>query len=311
VKQDRAFRRNAFMFLTLRAFLASFLRLLLAASGVQRCSGQQDTASQRGERLANSSGGQGVMISPIQQQLSSLLSIEQREVLPFLMSMAAMALIVYLAVKLVEEIIGHDATTFYPTRTQLSLNMWRVGTASLFKGSGWKRAVLSKDFRLNERALTKTLPLEPVESHIKDLIRVCELKDLPTDLPIMYPAILMIYPNCLLFTSPEYPFPAIGSVHVRNFTKIFRPLASFGEYTGRIRADPVVRAAKKGSEVCFVSSLQDKAGEVVWTNSSTYLVLHKRPQESAPKGATPEVAGESPSEEKVCPTELITPSTLP
>lgn len=49
--------------------------------------------------------------------------------------------------------------------------------------------------------------------------------------------------------------------------------------TATSQVDPVVRPAKKGTEVTFVSTLHDKAtGELVWSNSSTFLVLHKRTQ---------------------------------
>jgi hypothetical protein len=44
-----------------------------------------------------------------------------------------------------------------------------------------------------------------------------------------------VYPNCLLFAKPEYPFPAMGSVHVSNFTKIYKPLPVDEEYPATIK----------------------------------------------------------------------------
>lgn len=45
------------------------------------------------------------------------------------------------------------------------------------------------------------------------------------------------------------------------------------------QVDPVVRPAKKGTEVTFLSTLLDASGEPVWSNASTYLILHKQPKE--------------------------------
>jgi hypothetical protein len=44
-----------------------------------------------------------------------------------------------------------------------------------------------------------------------------------------------VYPNCLLFANAEYPFPAVGSVHVSNHTKIFRPMPVNEAFTGLIK----------------------------------------------------------------------------
>lgn len=63
-----------------------------------------------------------------------------------------------------------------------------------------------------------------------------------------------------------------------------------GWWVGQV--DPTVRAAKKGSEVTFISTLLDSDGEPVWTNSSTYLILHKQPQhvvQALKKGEEPAV----------------------
>ena len=50
-----------------------------------------------------------------------------------------------------------------------------------------------------------------------------------------------VYPNCLLFAKAEYPFPAMGSVHVSNFTKIYQPLPVDEEYPATIKARGSVR----------------------------------------------------------------------
>ncbi len=50
----------------------------------------------------------------------------------------------------------------------------------------------------------------------------------------------------------------------------------------------MVRPAKKGTEVTFISTLHDKAGQLVWSNSSTFLVLHKRRQPTITPTVKPE-----------------------
>lgn len=50
----------------------------------------------------------------------------------------------------------------------------------------------------------------------------------------------------------------------------------------------MLRPAKKGTEVTFISTLHDHAGELVWSNSSTFLVLHKRSQPTITPTVKPE-----------------------
>lgn len=54
---------------------------------------------------------------------------------------------------------------------------------------------------------------------------------------------IAVYPNCLLFAKAEYPFPAMGSVHVSNFTKIYRPLPVDEDYPAEIKVRASVRVA--------------------------------------------------------------------
>lgn len=178
------------------------------------------------------------------------------------------------------------ADTFYPSVANTRVLSYKLLTGALSKGSKWKKDVQKENFHLCDRVLSVQLSLLPHTEHVVDMSRVCELpSSAPSPrvhLPFVYPAVLMVYPNCLLFTKPEYPFPAIGSVHVFNRTVIHRPLSVEEEYAALLKVDPVVKPAKKGTEVTFISTLRDKTGAVVWSNASTFLVLHKRLQTMTP-----------------------------
>lgn len=67
------------------------------------------------------------------------------------------------------------------------------------------------------------------------------LKEPDDSLPFIYPAVLVLYPNMCLFGAAKYPFPAIGSVHVYNKTKMMRKLTSSEDYTCVLQVDDKIR----------------------------------------------------------------------
>ncbi len=154
--------------------------------------------------------------------------------------------------------------------------MLKLVMAHLGKGSAWKKKVLKEDFSIDSKPLTREISLKAEESHVAAFKEVCGLKDKVVELPIIYPATLMVFPTCGIFASPEYPFPAVGSVHVRNVTTINRPLTVSEEFRSTLRPSSEVRHAKRGTEVDICSNLVDKRGITVWTNTSTFLVMHKQ-----------------------------------
>lgn len=210
--------------------------------------------------------------------------VHRGNVVPILATLVVGLLTLVLVARVVEDHMSKGgAETFYPTKNHTRVLSYKLLTGGLGKGKKWQKDVQKDGFQLCDRVLSARLPLVPEAKHVADMIRVCELPNHPVSrMPLIYPAVLMVYPNCLLFTKPEYPFPAVGSVHVANHTKIFRAMPVDEEYPAMIKVDPVVRPAKKGSEVTFISTLHDKAGEPVWTNTSTFLVLHKRLQTITP-----------------------------
>lgn len=152
--------------------------------------------------------------------------------------------------------------------------------APLLKGSAWKSLVKRDNPELNSAALTRTISFEPDANHINAFKTVCKLKDSADSIPFLYPAVVLLYPNICLLASPEYPFPAVGSVHVYNTTTLLQPLSSKQKYNSVLAADKTVKHAKKGSEVEFVSSMSDTSGKIVWTNSTKFLVMHNQRKKS-------------------------------
>lgn len=165
--------------------------------------------------------------------------------------------------------------TFYPGSGQLYLLMAAMAKKTMAGGGAWKKQVRKKGFRLDGQSLWRRLVLKTRKDHVQGFRAACSMESQPDTLPLIYPAALMISPQYQLFTSPDYPFPAIGSVHVTNHTIIRAPLKADQNYKAVIVVDPDIQPAKKGSEVTFTSTLTDESGNAVWVNRSTYLVLHR------------------------------------
>jgi len=220
--------------------------------------------------------------TPLAAMLERVQAVLPANLIPIAATVIVGLLTLVLFARVIEDHMSKGgAETFYPTNAHTRVLSYKLFTGGLGKGKKWQKDVQKEGFQLCDRVLSAQLPLVPSVQHVADMVRVCELptsdpSSPPTHLPFIYPAVLMVYPNCLLFTKPEYPFPAVGSVHVSNRTTIYRPLSVEEEYAALIKVDPVVTPAKKGTEVTFISTLHDKAGVLVWSNASTFLVLHKR-----------------------------------
>lgn len=157
--------------------------------------------------------------------------------------------------------------------------------APVSKGSKWKTLVRKDNPELNSDELTRVIAFAPDTKHIKDFKAVCKLRDEDLVIPFLYPAVVVLYPNCCLFASKYYPFPAVGSVHIFNTTTLYRKLTTSEKFTCVLKAEKSVRHAKRGSEVEFVSDLIDKDNKTVWSNSSKFLIMHnerKKLAEPAP-----------------------------
>jgi acyl dehydratase len=87
--------------------------------------------------------------------------------------------------------------------------------------------------------------------------------------PLTFPHVLAFPLHMAVLTSPEFPFPAIGTVHLANSITQHRSV-EVGEtlqievHTSSVRAHP------KGRAVDFLAAVRAD-GEMVWESTSTYL----------------------------------------
>jgi len=116
--------------------------------------------------------------------------------------------------------------------------------------------------------------------HAAAYARVCgfEARDA---LPLTYPHLLAFPLHMQVLTSPQFPFPAVGTVHLANTVTGHRPL-----HPGEV-VDVAVRASQlrphpKGRVVDFVAEVR-VGEELVWESTSTYL-RRGRGEEGAPAG---------------------------
>jgi acyl dehydratase len=87
--------------------------------------------------------------------------------------------------------------------------------------------------------------------------------------PLTFPHVLAFPLHMAVMTSPQFPFPAIGTVHIANTVTSHRPV-TVGE-TLRIEVHASeLRPHPKGTAVDFVASVSAD-GESVWESTSTYL----------------------------------------
>jgi hypothetical protein len=121
--------------------------------------------------------------------------------------------------------------------------------------------------------------------HVAAYARVCEFPRKET-LPLTYPHMLAFPLHMAIMTSPDFPYPAIGTVHLENSIKATRPIGLHERLNVTVRTGPE-RAHAKGRMVDFHASVQSE-DETVWESTSTYLRLG-RGDDSAPAGlAVPE-----------------------
>jgi acyl dehydratase len=98
--------------------------------------------------------------------------------------------------------------------------------------------------------------------------RVCGFR-LTDELPATYPHVLSFPLQVKLMTDPGFPFPLVGSVHLGNRITQTRPLRIDEKLSLRVHVENL-RDHPKGRQFDMVSEAS-VAGEVVWTDFSTYL----------------------------------------
>lgn len=97
----------------------------------------------------------------------------------------------------------------------------------------------------------------------------------PSDeLPITYPQVLATPLHVLLMTQPEFPFPLLGLVHLRNRNQVFRPLKANGRYEVRASIGPG-RRIPNALIFDLKAEFIDESGEVACCSITTPLVRLK------------------------------------
>ena len=212
-----------------------------------------------------------------------------------LMVLGALLLVIVLLIitALVLDASLNTGTNAYPSALHLAVLFVKLFLAPLLKGSTWKKLVRQDSPELDEETLTRVIPFTPKPSHLRAFHTVCSLSEKEGEMPALYPAVILIYPNVCIFGASSYPFPAIGTVHVCNTTTVYSKLSAEDSYRCVLKPNRKIAHVKKGSEVEFLSTLMrvssgsnnnDKKKEkevIIWSNSSSFLVMHNQRKKAA------------------------------
>ncbi|MCM0674643.1 hypothetical protein NCC78_08075 [Micromonospora phytophila] len=111
-------------------------------------------------------------------------------------------------------------------------------------------------------------------AHLADYDRVCGFR-LADRLPATYPHIMGFPLSLLLMTTPDFPIPLTGVVHVGNRITVHRPITAdetldFSTYAENLRPHDRGRQI----DVVLIGSV---GGEEVWRGVSTYLGRERTP----------------------------------
>src|SRR6478672_11302610 len=104
--------------------------------------------------------------------------------------------------------------------------------------------------------------------HVRRYAAVCGFPVKDTA-PVTFPHVLAFPMHMAVLSSPEFPFPAIGMVHLHNTITQHRPVAVGESLMLEVHASPL-RPHPKGTAVDFLATASVQ-GTPVWESSSTYL----------------------------------------
>jgi acyl dehydratase len=117
-------------------------------------------------------------------------------------------------------------------------------------------------------ALREVRSAAVTDRQVRAYAALCGFADSPTA-PVTFPHLLAFPLHMAVLSSPRFPFPAIGTVHVANSITQHRPVAVGETLRIEVRA-AALRATSKGQEVDF-AALAAVGEETVWESTSTYL----------------------------------------
>ena len=131
----------------------------------------------------------------------------------------------------------------------------------------------------------------PDRSHVEAYARVCGFPAKDT-LPVTYPHVLGFGLQSAVMASPDFPWPAMGMVHVSNTITCHRPLGLDEALTVRVDLRQP-RSHRSGTLLDFVTTVASGA-ETVWESTSSYLrrapVPHASSTTDAPRAGREAVA---------------------
>ena len=105
-------------------------------------------------------------------------------------------------------------------------------------------------------------------SHAAAYARVCGFEPRDT-VPLPFPHVLAFPLHMEALTSQQFPFPAIGTLHLENTISSHRPLRPGEVIDVAVRVSST-RAHAKGAVVDFLAAVR-VGDELVWESTSTYL----------------------------------------
>jgi hypothetical protein len=130
----------------------------------------------------------------------------------------------------------------------------------------------------------KDVAIDP--AHVAAYAEVCGFAP-SQELPFTYPHMLAFPLHMGIMTDRSFPFPAIGTVHLRNEITRLRPIAP-SEHLDVSAAAVNLRPHAKG-KVFDLTTTVTSGGETVWTSTSTYLRVGKGDKYVATEGRPFEV----------------------
>lgn len=105
-------------------------------------------------------------------------------------------------------------------------------------------------------------------AHVAAYSRVCGFPRKDT-VPLTYPHLLAFDLQMQIMGSPQFPWPAIGTVHLENSITSHRPIG-VSEVLGATTSVRAPREHPKGVLLDFVTTISS-GEQVVWESTSTYL----------------------------------------
>ena len=125
----------------------------------------------------------------------------------------------------------------------------------------------------------KDVAIDP--THVAAYAEVCSFAPSQT-LPLTYPHMLAFPLHMGIMIDPAFPFPAIGTVHLRNRITQHRRIAP-SEHLDVTATPADLRPHPKGRVFDLVTTVGSR-GETVWESTSTYLRVGRSDAEAGPGG---------------------------